>query len=52
MQVAVGIRWTIIVHNDVDSLHIDTTAEDIRRDQNTFLERLECRVTSDTSASN
>ena len=31
MQVAVGVRGTVIINNYVDTFNINTTPEDIRR---------------------
>ena len=50
VQVAVGIRWTVIVDHDVDTLHIDTTTEDIRCDEDSLLERLESGIPVDSGA--
>jgi hypothetical protein len=48
MQVAVGIRGTVIVDNDVNTFNVDTTAEDICRNQYPLLESLERSVAIDT----
>lgn len=48
VKVAVGIRRTIVVDDDVDTLDIDTTTEDVGSDQDTLLERLEGSVSRDT----
>ena len=48
MEVAVCIRWTVIVHHNVDTLDIDATTKDICCDQNTLFEIFECSVTLDT----
>jgi hypothetical protein len=47
MKVAVSIRRTIIIHDDVDPFHIDPPAKDIGSDENTLLERLEGGVALD-----
>lgn len=48
VQVAVGIRRAIVVDDNVDTLNINTTSEDVGGDKNTFLERFECSVAVDT----
>lgn len=48
MQVRVRIRGGIIVDDDVYSLDIDTTTEDIGGNKDTFFESLERGITSDT----
>ena len=48
VEVTVSIRRTVVVHNDVDTLHIDPPTEDIRSDEDTFLECLEGSVALDT----
>jgi hypothetical protein len=48
MQVRVRIRGSIIVDDDVYSLDIDTTTEDIGGNKDTFFESLERGITSDT----
>ena len=45
VQVAVGFTGAIVVDDDVHTLDINATAEDISGDQDTLLERLERRVT-------
>ena len=50
MQVRIRVRWAVVVDDNVDTLDIDTTTEDIRRYQDTLLERLERGVTGDTRA--
>ena len=50
MKVAVGIRRTVVIDDDVDTLNIDTTTEDISGDEDAFLKRLESGVTGDTAA--
>ena len=49
MEITIGIGRAIIVDDDVDTLNINTTAEDISRHQDTLLEGLESRVTLDTT---
>jgi hypothetical protein len=39
---------THVVDDDVDSLHIDTSSEDIGCNEDTLLERLERRVSADS----
>ena len=48
MQVTVSIRRAVIIDDDVHSLDINTTAEDISSDQNTFLEGFEGGVPADS----
>jgi hypothetical protein len=48
VEVTVSIRRTIIIHNDVDTFHIDPPTKDIGSDKNTLLESLEGSVTFDT----
>ena len=48
MEITIGIGRAIIVDDDIDTLNINTTAEDISRHQDTLLEGLESRVTLDT----
>jgi hypothetical protein len=48
MKITVSIRGTIIIHNDVDTFHIDPSTKDIRRDKDTLLECLEGGVAFDT----
>ena len=48
MQIAVSIRRTIVVDNDIDTLYINTTTEDIGRNQYTLFELFKCSVTFDT----
>lgn len=51
MEIAVCIRRAVIVDDDVDTLNIDTTTEDISRHEDTLLEGLEGRVAVDTEES-
>ncbi len=48
MEVGVGITREIIVDGQIDTLDIDTTAEDVGGDTDTLLEVLECFVALDT----
>jgi len=48
VEVAVSIRRTIIIHDDVDSFHIDPPAKDIGSDEDTLFECLEGGVAIDT----
>jgi hypothetical protein len=48
VEVTVSIRRTIIIHNDVDTFHINPPAKDVGSDKNTLLERLEGGVAFDT----
>jgi hypothetical protein len=47
MQIAVSIRWAVVIDDDVDTLYIDTTAKDICRNKNTLLKSLEGCVSID-----
>lgn len=49
MQVAVSIRWAVVVNDDVNTLYVDTTTENICRNQNALLESLECGVSLDAN---
>lgn len=48
MEVAVCIRRAIIIHDDVDSLYIDSSSEDISRHEDSLLEGFERGVTFDS----
>lgn len=48
MQVAICVTRGVIVDDDIDSLDVDATAEDVGGDKDTLLEVLELRVTGDT----
>lgn len=48
MEVAVCISRSIVVDDDVYTLHIDTTTEDIRSNEDTLFELLERGVPLDT----
>lgn len=48
MEVAVGIRRAVVVDDDVHSLNIDSTAEDIRSNKYSLLEGLEGGIAVDT----
>ena len=48
MEIAVSIRGTVVIYNNVDSFHVDTPTEDIRSDEDTLLECLESSVAFDT----
>lgn len=48
MKVRISISRCIVVDNDVYSLNIDTTTEDVGSNQNSLLERLELLVSTDT----
>ena len=47
MQITVRVRRTVIIDDNVHSLDINTTAEDISSNQNTFLEGFEGGVSTD-----
>ena len=49
MKVGIGITGKVIVDGKVDTLDIDTTAEDVGSDTDTLLEVLECLVALDTA---
>lgn len=49
MQVAVGVCWSVVVDDNVHSLYIYTTTENIRCDQNSLFEVFELLVTSNAS---
>jgi len=48
VEVAVSIRRTVVVHNDVDPFHVDPPTKNIRSDEDTFLECLESSVALDS----
>lgn len=48
MEVAVGICRGIVVDNDIHSLNINTTTEDVSGNKNTLLECLESTVSVDS----
>ena len=48
VEIGVGISGQIVVNGKVDTLDIDTTAEDVSSDTNTLVELLELLVTFDT----
>jgi len=48
VQVRVSISWKIVVDGEIDFLDIDTSAKDIRRNTDTFVEILELFVALDT----
>jgi len=48
MKVRVGITWEIVVDSQVDTLDINTSAEDIGGNANTLVEFLEFFVAFDT----
>ena len=48
MQVAVGITGAVIVDDNVHTLDVDTTTEDIRCNKDTLFECLEGGVAVDT----
>ena len=49
MQVAICVTRGVVVDDDIDSLDIDATAEDVSGDKDTLLEVLELRVAGDTT---
>ena len=48
MKITVGVGRTVVVNDDVNTLHIDTTTKNIRGDENSLLKRFESRITLDT----
>jgi hypothetical protein len=48
VEVAVCIRMTVIIHDDVDPFHINPPTKNIGSDENTLLERFERGVALDT----
>ena len=52
MQVAISIRRTIVVNDDVHALDINATTEDIGGNEYTLFESLESSVTVDTLRGN
>lgn len=49
MEVAVGVRRAVVVDDNVHTLDIDTTTEDVSGDEDTLLESLEGGVARDTA---
>lgn len=47
VQIAVRIWWAVIIDDDVDTLNIDATAEDIGSDKDSLFESLEGAVAVD-----
>jgi hypothetical protein len=45
MQIAVSVRRTIVVDNDIHTLNIDPTTKNVGGDQYTLFKSLECCVT-------
>jgi hypothetical protein len=48
VEIAVSIRRTVVIYNDVDPFHVDPPTENIRSDEDTFLECLEGGVALDS----
>jgi len=48
VEVAVSIRRTIVIHDDVDPFHINPPTKDIGSNENTLLKRFEGGVALDT----
>jgi hypothetical protein len=48
VKVTVGIRRTIIIHDDVDTFHINPPTKDVGSDKDTLLECLEGGIALDT----
>jgi hypothetical protein len=48
VQITISVRRAVIIDDDVHSLNINTTAEDISSDQNTFLKCFEGGVSADS----
>jgi len=49
MQVAICVPRSVVVDDDIDSLNVNTTAEDVGGDKYTLLEILELRITGDAT---
>ena len=49
MKIAVCVRRAVVVDDDIHTLDINTTPEDISRNEYTLLERLERGVAVDTT---
>lgn len=49
MEVGISVQRGIVVNDNVDTLHIDTTTENISGNKDTLFEGLESGVTFDTS---
>ena len=48
VEVTISIGRTVVVDDDVHTLNVDTTTEDVRCDEDTLLECLESSVAVDT----
>lgn len=44
MQVAIWIRRAVIVHNNIDTLHINAPTKNVSRHKNALLESLESSI--------
>jgi hypothetical protein len=51
VEVRVGVGGRVVVDDDVDTLDVDTTAEDVGGDEDTLLEGLELLEARDTGVS-
>jgi hypothetical protein len=51
MQIAIRIRGTVIVDNNINTFNVNATPKNICRNQYAFLERLESGVAIDTGQS-
>jgi hypothetical protein len=47
MKVRIGLRWSIVIHDDVHPFDINASAENIGGDKDTLFEGLERGVSSD-----
>jgi hypothetical protein len=48
MQIRVGVCWSVIVDDNVDTFDVDTTTKDIRGDKDTLLEILKLFISRNT----
>ena len=49
MEIRVGVGRRIVVDDNVDTFDVDTTSEDVGRDEDTFLKVLELFIARDTT---
>jgi hypothetical protein len=50
VEVRVGVARLVVVNDNVDALNVDTAAEDVSRDEDALLERLELPVPLNTES--
>lgn len=48
MEIAVGVGCHVVVDCEIDTLNVDATTEDVRRDTNALIEVFELLVAVDT----